>query len=487
MKVILTCFAGRQHNLEILFEYVDQLLTLNLIDQFHLWDFTKYESDATYMKQKVDSRTGWYELKTVENKQSWSEYYEFYAKAGYRETVIVKCDDDIAFMDVDKFASFTQYTFMNKEFFLVFPSIVNNGVCAFYQQKMGLIPESNSVVFPYDTFNGKLWESGQLCQKLHMFFIENKESWITKTRTLDPIPHVLGDRLSINLFAIHSDNLGLFLAMPSPSLEDEHMLTVVLPVQFQKQCVIYMPFTVSHLAFCQQRVTGLDEPYVLFHYQKLLKGTSGDNITNVIDGPKPTVVVSRFNEDVAWIMEKKDEFDVVVFNKGSSLENCISLPNLGRESHTYVHYIIQNYSKLPELVVFVQASPFDHVMNMNSLVVQAREKGMSQNKAAHNVGRNSVTANFKIFIHNGSQVFPFTVNGKVLGYGEWYTHVTGKPFPVYPIEWYIGGCFAATRERIQSVPLKTWKTIYESLSYSVNPMTGHFMERSWYLLMNSSS
>jgi hypothetical protein len=36
------------------------------------------------------------------------------------------------------------------------------------------------------------------------------------------------------------------------------------------------------------------------------------------------------------------------------------LPNVGREGHTYLHYIVQHYNSLPEHVVFLQGDPFDH-------------------------------------------------------------------------------------------------------------------------------
>jgi hypothetical protein len=37
------------------------------------------------------------------------------------------------------------------------------------------------------------------------------------------------------------------------------------------------------------------------------------------------------------------------------------------------------------------------------------------------------------------------------------------------------------------VPMKTWESINESLSYDQNPVTAHYMERSWYMLLDQEA
>jgi len=50
-------------------------------------------------------------------------------------------------------------------------------------------------------------------------------------------------------------------------------------------------------------------------------------------------------------------YDVIVFNKHEG-ENL--LPNVGRESQTYIHYILKNYHDLPDEVLFSQYNIGDH-------------------------------------------------------------------------------------------------------------------------------
>ena len=72
------------------------------------------------------------------------------------------------------------------------------------------------------------------------------------------------------------------------------------------------------------------------------------------------IVVARYNEDIAWLTPVMDH--CVIYNKGSPLDltNEIPLQNVGRESHTYLHHIIENYDTLTDIVIFTQARISDH-------------------------------------------------------------------------------------------------------------------------------
>ena len=50
MVNILTVFAGRKPNLEILIKYLTKALTLKILDEVHLWNNTKTLYDEEYLK-----------------------------------------------------------------------------------------------------------------------------------------------------------------------------------------------------------------------------------------------------------------------------------------------------------------------------------------------------------------------------------------------------------------------------------------------------
>ena len=75
---------------------------------------------------------------------------------------------------------------------------------------------------------------------------------------------------------------------------------------------------------------------------------------------KYKIIVSRFNEDINWLNSETE--NCIICNKGEriGLKNEIMLPNVGRESETYLNYIIKEYQNLPELLIFTQGSISQH-------------------------------------------------------------------------------------------------------------------------------
>ena len=262
--VVLSCFAGRRDNLRILFRYVDKLVELGLVHEFHLWDYTRNIDDTIWLNAEYLKHSK-YILKSVNNKTIWKEYYDHYTEELYPDHIIIKTDDDILYIDIQSFEKYINFRRADDETLLLFPSIVNNGVCAFVQQQSRLlnIPEE----FPYDPAFGKLWESGQLCNILHNYFIDNLDSWLEKTSNIHFVSCLQGHRFSINFFAIKSKDLHYFKYIQLR--DDEEDLTMHIPVKYNRNHGIYMPFTVAHLAFFKQRETGLNERDILEKYMKL--------------------------------------------------------------------------------------------------------------------------------------------------------------------------------------------------------------------------
>jgi hypothetical protein len=79
------------------------------------------------------------------------------------------------------------------------------------------------------------------------------------------------------------------------------------------------------------------------------------------------VVVARYNENVNWLNTL--DCKKTIYNKGEySIPDSIVLPNVGRESHTYFHHIVENYDNLADWTFFIQANPFDHVRTMDFII-----------------------------------------------------------------------------------------------------------------------
>src|SRR4030095_4817813 len=54
---------------------------------------------------------------------------------------------------------------------------------------------------------------------------------------------------------------------------------------------------------------------------------------------------------------------ITIYNKGREMESAIPLPNIGRESHTYLAHIISKYHDLAPVTVFCQGDAPSHAPN----------------------------------------------------------------------------------------------------------------------------
>ena len=79
---------------------------------------------------------------------------------------------------------------------------------------------------------------------------------------------------------------------------------------------------------------------------------------------KHRLVVAHYKEDLSWLAYVDPEIDVLVYDKFalSSIATVKSklLPNIGREAHTYLHHIVENYNNLDDMTTFCQGNPFAH-------------------------------------------------------------------------------------------------------------------------------
>lgn len=85
------------------------------------------------------------------------------------------------------------------------------------------------------------------------------------------------------------------------------------------------------------------------------------------------IVISRNNEDITLFIPFNN--NSVIYNKGNNnineninKDNIIKSLNLGRESGTYLQYIINNYYNLPNYILFTQANPVEYIDKKNELL-----------------------------------------------------------------------------------------------------------------------
>jgi hypothetical protein len=78
------------------------------------------------------------------------------------------------------------------------------------------------------------------------------------------------------------------------------------------------------------------------------------------------LVVSVYKEKIEWLIKRqsilgdREIISAYVKSDRNDFGYVEKLPNIGRESHTYIHHIIKNYDNLADFTTFIQGGPFFH-------------------------------------------------------------------------------------------------------------------------------
>ena len=238
------------------------------------------------------------------------------------------------------------------------------------------------------------------------------------------------------------------------------------------------------------------------------------------------IVVSRYNEDISWTLKYSP--NVVIYNKGQDdIPNAISLPNVGRESHTYLYHIITNYHHLADLTVFVQGSCpsfgyqgkqgghlysnyyFDDYIHTNQEIELIVTSCISSNlnqlslRKGYEKYRNirrpiskmplntpedhwlnfTDFSDFKKYVHN----LKIDQKGNHTLESFWTTYISKKHQLPQFLYYNQGAQFSVSKEVIHRHSLSFYQALLKELDHNINPYQGYYMEWLWPYLLHSHS
>jgi hypothetical protein len=197
------------------------------------------------------------------------------------------------------------------------------------------------------------------------------------------------------------------------------------------------------------------------------------------------LIIARYNEDLLWLNEWKDEFDILVYNKGKNdlqeTYKIINLPNVGREAHTYLYHIVNNYETLAENNVFLQGNIKDLgpnvYQNLNDYINQIKEKGYSANGMSHAFGDYYKNIDFLSDPLYKDQVLSKHFKLSDITFKN-YIIKYFKVLPLY-IPCSMKGCFGVSKKNIQSRPKEFYLDLLNSIPKYHTVEEAHFLERLW--------
>ena len=188
------------------------------------------------------------------------------------------------------------------------------------------------------------------------------------------------------------------------------------------------------------------------------------------------VVVARYNEDINWTHNINN---CLIYSKGSPITDtkhpCIQLDNIGREGHTFLYHIINNYDNLDDYTLFLQGYPFDHINDLESFLLKFKN---STDKSFMLIYRHKyVTTLESDWTHPGLPLVHFF---------NIFFDKKGNFSPSHPFEFGAGAQFIVSKESILSRPKSFYERIIKLLDYDINPIEGFCLERFWHMIFTNS-
>ena len=162
-------------------------------------------------------------------------------------------------------------------------------------------------------------------------------------------------------------------------------------------------------------------------------------------------VVARFREDLAWLTGSAAAAASIVYDKSGDavpgVLEWVPVPNAGRESETWLRYIIAHYDDLPEVVCFLQGNPFEHVQD-----------GALFSRLLAGEHSPAATAPLCCDLHVES-------NGVHVCHDEYYSHLFAGPPPA-SYAFAAGAQYSVTRADLLARPLSFYGLLQRMLSPS---------------------
>ena len=207
-----------------------------------------------------------------------------------------------------------------------------------------------------------------------------------------------------------------------------------------------------------------------------------------------SLIISRFNEDINWL-NKFNNFNIIIYNKGDYLTNkgfkdIIRLDNVGRESHTWLYHIVNNYNNLDEINIFLQGQIDDlgcmAFTNPNNYLKDIDKFGFVASRLGilgpfhwkNNIGIEK-DLRYKKDWDSGK------ISKSKIGFRKFAKSLFPKIPLIVPTSY--GGCFAVKKEIILKYQISFYEELLNILNKNKNPIEGHYMERLWcYMFTNNS-
>jgi hypothetical protein len=189
---------------------------------------------------------------------------------------------------------------------------------------------------------------------------------------------------------------------------------------------------------------------------------------------KCTVLIAHYNKDISWV--KKLKVPYVIYSAAEGIPNARHVRNKGMDASMYLSYIIDNYDKLPDKILFLHHHLTDWSQDFDSVFIA-----------------NNLRWDCADYFNVGSRktywpTLPMPSKKTWLLDMIKRNWVIELPFPAVLIS-YAGTQFCVSRELIRRHPLEYYKRLHTWLMETTEPdwFTGRLFEWTWHYILTGNS
>ena len=258
-RTIAITFAGRQDRMRLLCAYMHRALDAAIIDEWHIWNYARTKEDGAWVQSLASGNTvKVFTPETTHAEKRFEAVYKHYApdaQSGEKyapDTVFVKLDDDIVFVDLDGLAKLVHFRRANPHYYIVSANVVNNPMCYVLQKQFAGVGEELVKKEPkgVGSAHPALTWSGTLAAALHYTFLEHGPAAFEFPSIIE---YALDKGININCIAWLAADLNSVTHCESTQLgNDETNLAMNFPRIFERPACVFGPCVVSHLSFGPQ-------------------------------------------------------------------------------------------------------------------------------------------------------------------------------------------------------------------------------------------
>lgn len=287
-KMVTVTPAGRKRYIKILARHL--LKNKHIIDEHQFWINTTNKDDIEYISGLCAKHPEFFKMVVQElDPKDPMEVgiWKFMSKCIDQNTVYLRLDDDIVWIDKNAIKNIYEYRLSNIRPFLILGNIVNNAVCSHFYQKSGIVPTDWGKV-QNRCMDNYGWASGEFAVNLHELFLKmHKENRIDKFKNVNFYHHKSKERFSINAICWFGKDMAKISEINS-LVGEEHFLTEIAPKKYNLYHEICSSALFVHYAYHTQRdYIDKHAPHILEKYSKisLLKDKKKSKV--VLDLPAP--------------------------------------------------------------------------------------------------------------------------------------------------------------------------------------------------------